>query len=377
MPTQEQLQKQLDLLAAYEPDGTPVVSLYLDTRPDQHGRDNYDVFLKRAFRERLRTYEAEARASLEEDLVRIHRYLERELQPSANGLALFSASARALFEAVQLAAPLEEHWLSIEDQPQLYPLARVNSQYPRYAAVLADTAGTRIFVFSTGELVGSEEVKGEKTRGRTIGGWSQSRYQRRVDNAHAAQVREAVDVLDRVVKADNISAIVLAGDDSVLPLFRQEMPKHLAERVVEDLHLPALAAAHEVMEATRAAVARHNAETDRQKVEAAIAGHRSNGLGALGVEETLSALEKGQVDELLIAAALGDIEPAKKDEARTPAEATAVERGGARVEANGSARVADTLVTRARQTGAKITFIEDASALKGFGGAAALLRFRI
>jgi peptide subunit release factor 1 (eRF1) len=40
-------------------------------------------------------------------------------------------------------------------------------------------------------------------------------------------------------------------------------------------------------------------------------------------------------------------------------------------------RLADELVTRARQTGARITFIEDASLLAEYGGAAALLRFRI
>jgi len=378
MPTHDQLHQQLDRLAAYEPDGTPVVSLYLDTRADQHGRDRYDLFLRRAFKERARTFEADpdARASLEGDLDRINKYLERDLQPSANGVAVFSASGRGLFEALQLAAGLDEHWLSIDVQPQLYPLARVDSQYPRYAAVLADTAGTRIFVFSTGELVNTREVRGEKTRGRSIGGWSQNRYQRRVDNAHAAQVREAVEVLDRVVRAESIHAIVLAGDDSVLPIFRQELPKHLAERVVEDMHLPAMAAAHEVMEATREAMARHNAANDRQKVEAAIAAHRGNGLAALGVEETLAALEQGQVDELLIAASLRDITAGTGARGAEGPEAT-VERGGARLEANASARVADTLVTKARQTSAKITFIEDGSQLAPFGGAAALLRFKI
>jgi peptide subunit release factor 1 (eRF1) len=40
-------------------------------------------------------------------------------------------------------------------------------------------------------------------------------------------------------------------------------------------------------------------------------------------------------------------------------------------------RLSDELVTRARQTAARITFVEDASLLDGVGGVAALLRFRI
>jgi peptide subunit release factor 1 (eRF1) len=40
-------------------------------------------------------------------------------------------------------------------------------------------------------------------------------------------------------------------------------------------------------------------------------------------------------------------------------------------------RLADELITRARQTAARITFIEDPALLAVYGGVAALLRFRI
>jgi peptide subunit release factor 1 (eRF1) len=40
-------------------------------------------------------------------------------------------------------------------------------------------------------------------------------------------------------------------------------------------------------------------------------------------------------------------------------------------------RLADELVTRAKQTSAKVTFIEDAELLQPHGGVAALLRYRV
>jgi peptide subunit release factor 1 (eRF1) len=43
----------------------------------------------------------------------------------------------------------------------------------------------------------------------------------------------------------------------------------------------------------------------------------------------------------------------------------------------GMVRLADELVTRATQTSAKITFIENGELLAGYGGVAAILRFRI
>jgi peptide subunit release factor 1 (eRF1) len=43
----------------------------------------------------------------------------------------------------------------------------------------------------------------------------------------------------------------------------------------------------------------------------------------------------------------------------------------------GTVRLADDLVTRAQQTGARVTFIEDPDLLRPYGGVAALLRYRI
>jgi hypothetical protein len=43
----------------------------------------------------------------------------------------------------------------------------------------------------------------------------------------------------------------------------------------------------------------------------------------------------------------------------------------------GMVRLADELVTRAAQTAAKITFIENAELLADYGGVAAILRFKI
>lgn len=383
MPRSDRLDEQLDRLAAFQPTGAPVVSLYLDARPDQHGRDNFEAFLRRESRERRKSYAPHSaeRESLDHDITRIEEYLRGQLAPETNSVAIFASSGSGgFFEAIQLATPLLENWLYLADQPQLYPLARVQSQYPRYAAVLADTASARILVFSTGQLVDSREVKGEKTRGRSIGGWSQSRYQRRVDNVHAHLVKELVAVLERVVRDEGIQAIVLAGDDVVLPLVRAELPKTVAALLVEDLHLPVVSAAHEVLEATTRVLARNNEQNDRQKVEQVLSEHRGRGLGVVGVEETLAALDKGQVDELLIAASLGAITPANGDSMRAASRiepAGTIERGGANVTDTAAAAIGDRLVTRARQTGARITFIEAPELLAEVGGVAASLRFRV
>ena len=381
------LNEQLDRLAAFEPVPYPVVSLYLNTQSGSTGRDEFQAFTRAEFKARSRTYPVGSpdRDSLDKDLERIATYLENELQPSSNGVAIFACSAGELFDAVQLTAPIEQHWLYIGDTPHLYPLSRLESQYPRYAALVADTNTTRILVFSTGELVAEQEVKGVKTRRTSQGGWSQARFQRHVENYHVQHIKEVVVALERIVQQEGIEHIVVAADEVVTSLLREQLPKHLGDKIVDHMKLDAHAPVKDVLEASLAAMQRQNERSDREKVDAAIGAYRAGGLGVVGPEDTLEALVKGQVDELLIAASLAGLEPvgqhavaaiANDSTLLEPAVETAA--GGEAAQADPQVvRLADELVTRAKQTAARVTFIEDETLLADYGGAAALLRFRI
>ena len=380
------LKDHLDRLARFEPVPYPVVSLYLNTQANDRGRDQFQTFVKQEFKARSRTYPhgSPDRDSLDKDLERITTYLENELQPSANGVAIFACNAAGLFETVQLNAPIEQHWLYIGDTPHLYPLARLESRYPRYAAVIADTNTARIMVFATGELESQREVKSDKTRRSSQGGWSQARFQRNIANFHQQHVKEVIDALERIVLQEDIKQIVTAGDEVIIPLLREQMPKHLAEKVVDHLKLDAKAPLDDVLAATIEVMGRLNERTDREKVEAAVGGYRSGNLGVVGPEPTLEALIKGQVDELLLAANVDSLKNVSAQTASMAHDSTLMEpavetaAGGEAAQADPQlVRLADELVTRAKQTSAKVTFIEDAELLQPHGGVAALLRYRI
>jgi peptide chain release factor subunit 1 len=383
------LTDQLDRLAAFVPSPYPVVSLYLNTQPGQTGRDQFKAFVRKEFAARSRTYPSNSpeSESLERDLEKIGRYLDIQLQPSANSVAIFACSACDLFEPIQLAAKIERHSLHIGDQPHLYPLARLESQYPRYAAVLADTNVARIVVFASGEVVTQQEVQGTRTRRHSQGGSAQARFQRHIENYHVHHIKEVVEALDRIVQQESIDRILLAGDEIAIPMLREHMPKLLAEKVVDHLRLPTNAPVNAVLTASLEALHRVNARTDRDKVEAAVGNFRAGGLGVVGPRDTLEALINGQVEELLVSASLRDLHDIP--EAANPAEATANdsprperafetasagEAGEARPEA---VRLADELIAKAKQTAARITFIEEAALLAPYGGVAALLRFRL
>jgi peptide chain release factor subunit 1 len=380
------LTDQLDRLAAFEPVPYPVVSLYLNTQPGQTGKDQFQTFVRKEFAARSRTYPQDSpeRESLDKDLEKITQYLEKDVQPSANGVAIFACSAGELFEAVQIRAAIDRHSLYIGDLPHLYPLARIESQFPRYAAVLTDTNSARILVVATGEVVTEQEVKGIKTRRNSQGGWSQARFQRHIENFHLQHVKEVVDALERVVESENIEQIVIAGDAVVTPLLREQMPKHLSDKIVDHLRLPTGAPADEVLSTTLEAMKKHDQQTDQEAVEAAVGAYRAEGLGVVGPEETFDALIKGQVEELLIDAnvrelqALGSAVRGAAIEAVLPEPAVQPTAAGEAAETDPNVvRLADEMIAKARQTAARIRFIEDSSLLAPYGGVAALLRFKI
>jgi peptide chain release factor subunit 1 len=348
MPLTDQRLAQLDRLAAFDPTPYPVVSLYLNLRPNDRGRGNFEPYLRKELGERLRAYGADGleRESLEADAEKIRAHVAT-IPPSVDGLALFASSGADFFEAITLDAPIEEHRLHIADRPHLYPLALALDAYPRFAVLVADTRSARLLVVAGHTMRQAAQVDGVKTNRHKMGGWSQARYQRHIDNFHAQHAKEVADRLAHVVRNEGIQSIVVSASEPTLSLLKEHLPKEIAERIVDVLALDAHVPERDLLDATIAAMRQKDAETDRERVDALLDAYRASSLATVGLDNTRKALELGQVDELVITA-------------RMPKE-----------------DVANELVVKARQTSASTRFIEDAALLEAVGGVGAFLRFKL
>src|SRR6185369_17744321 len=279
------------------------------------GQRTFMPFVRKQLNERSKSYDSEERQSIDEDFVRITRYLETQMPDNVQGLAIFACSAaNDWFEVGYFEAPFERNRLFVSDRPHLYPLARLVDQYRRYAVVLADTNRAQIFVFAAGRAVEHEELQNVKTKHTKVGGWSQARYQRHVENYHLQHAKEVVDNLERIVRDENIEHIILAGDEAkVIPLLREQMSKMLEEKVIEALSLGIDTPEHELLEESLTAFRRHDSLTDMEKVERLLNEYRADDLGVAGVPDTLAALSNGQVEEVLIAAKAESIQYDKEE----------------------------------------------------------------
>jgi peptide subunit release factor 1 (eRF1) len=182
-----------------------------------------------------------------------------------------------------------------------------------------------------------------------VGGWSQARYQRHADHWHTLHMKDVVDVLDKVVTHEHLDRIVVACDEVAKPILMEQLPKHLADKVIDIVNVDVKSIAeHELLKETMDALRHEDAKSDAEHVQRMIDAWRAGGLAVAGIEATMRALDMRQVEELLIAA--------RPDRVTGPA---------------------DELVTKAQQNAARIRFIEDDTLLADVGGVGALLRFKI
>ncbi|HYO80091.1 MAG TPA: host attachment protein [Bryobacteraceae bacterium] len=368
------LDNKLLQLATFQPSSMPVLSVYLNTQPDQHGRANYDGFLRKQFKvaaERFATRSAEL-DSFERDASRVNEWLRSSLEASANGAVIFASwAADGFFDAVQFDAPVSKNELYVYSQPHIFGLARIQDQYPRYAVLLADTTSGRTFTFGLGKTLGEETVSNTKMRDMTeVGRWSRAKEDSRQDNYRRQHASELIEQLDTVVRSEQIDAIVLAGDGIVLPTLRDQLSPYLAERVIATLPLDIRTPEHEIRAASHAALREHDTRNDKQRVRTMMDHYHSGGRAAGGVHDVLAAFARSQVEELFVGVSLDEQYPDGQD-------LGALANSAAAAEGTVGVNVADVLITRAVQTGARITFIEDDALLSDFGGVAATLRYTL
>jgi peptide chain release factor subunit 1 len=345
----------LDQLAHVPLTGQPFLSVYVDARVDDTGRNHWSAEVRKELGERAKSYRERtpAREAFEADAARVLAWLASEARPSANGIVVFACESATVFEAVQLDVPLAETEIVVGVEPHLYPLARLADQYRRWAVVVTDRQLARIFVMALGRIEARGEIAGVEARGSMAGGWSQARYQRHIENYHLHHIKEVVQELERIVRLESIEHVAIGGEESALTLLRDQLPKSLASMVTELSGVGVHARETDILREALEAARERDAQDDADRVARMYDAYRAGGLGMVGVTGTRAALERGQVHELLIVA-----QPDRLEGVDGPA-------------------IADDLVAKARQTSARVVVIDDAALLAEAGGVGALLRYRL
>lgn len=297
------LQAKLQELTALPNTENPLLSVYVDYRPDGNGQRQAIQMLEQDFD--IVADQVKGRGgnlkSFEADRQRIMDYVNREAPKDANGLAIFACDAEGLWEVMPLQVPVETRL--VEDRyPHIFNLARILDEYETYAVVLADSQESRIFVISLNEAEKAGETEAdEEIRRFDAGGWGQMLFQRRTENVIKAHTKEIADKLNRIMRRHDVQHVIIAGNDSVKGLVMASLPQQIKDKLVDFINLDIQSNMQAIMEAIEPRmreVEQDQEADDLETLEAQV--NTRGGHGVVGIGDTAMALTKGQVMTLII-----------------------------------------------------------------------------
>jgi Bacterial archaeo-eukaryotic release factor family 10 len=354
-PDQARLTDLMRRLAEATSTEAPILSVYVDVRPEAHGENPAARAERTIVRDRLDEIadglepHGDARTSFDADRQRTEALLDDENLDGVEGLAIFACDRIGLWEVLRSPQAFETEVFA-GPTAELFALARLLDESVSAIVAVVDSNTCRLFVTRTGDLRerrGLDEDSAEHKR-HNAGGWSQARFQRHVDWQDRRFAKEAAEVIERIVQREHIQHVILAGDERSAPVLEGELSEAVRARVDHVTRIDVRASADEVREEVRPILGALQEAESMDAADRAIAGSRARALGVVGIDATMAALEAGQADELVI------------DEAAEIDEDIRAE-----------------LIRQASLTDARVEIVTEHEGLRRHEGVGATLRFRI
>ncbi|MFL6129737.1 MAG: Vms1/Ankzf1 family peptidyl-tRNA hydrolase [Mycobacteriales bacterium] len=225
-----------------------------------------------------------------------------------HGQLLVGSGGRLHYDVV-LPHPPRRELARCSALPHLMPMVAQLGPLVPYVLARVDRTGADLTVHGpSGEW--SLAVQGQtfQVHKTGVGGWSQLRYQHRVEDRWEANARQVADAVEAAVRGTRAQLVVLAGDVRARELLRNALGEPAAGLVVE---LQTGGRAEGIDEDKLAAevdavVARVAADADQAVLDrfAEARGRAAAGVGDVlavaGIADTVEALRKAQVETLLI-----------------------------------------------------------------------------
>src|SRR5664279_1584396 len=281
----------LSRLRGLETNGHDVLSLYLSLDPSEFPnlRERHmevDALLANAERGHLSDAQGSHadRMALREDIERVREFFtDDELAaPSAHGLAVFCSMPADIFEVVSLPRPVNAA-VMVDARPFIEPLVELTAP-ERWCALLISRRASRILCGTRDRLVEVESVLDDVHRRHAQGGWSQTRYQRGIENEVDQHIRTACSALLEQFKRRSFDRLLIASPDELRHRVEHERatPDEVRRRAAPPIEADELRREHEALE--------------RLSEGLAPGGH-----AATGLDEVLNLLDERRVQTLLLA----------------------------------------------------------------------------
>jgi peptide chain release factor subunit 1 len=368
----------LERLLQRDGNGNPVLSVFLDMSVNSDNKRTHGIFLsqkKGQFAELQGAGGSSQPEAIGAAFDRVEEWLGAGYTEENRGVAIFAEIGGDWFEALQFPVPVQNR-LVIAERPLIAPLAQVLESYHHHGVVLLDREHVRVLSVYLGTLLDEIEVRKEPIPANShvqAGGYSQKRYQKRKAEEMRHFFKEFAEEVETFVRRHRADDLVILGTEENVANFREFLPEPLQEMIVYTGQMWVDEPASQVMAGIEPYLA---AERERESQEVlGVLRERveQDYLATAGFQSTLSALQEGKVDTLVIA------EDQDRDGARCTQCGFLFGRDVQSCPYDGSpttpgVNVVDEAIRMAEAQGAEVQFVP-AAAVEDLRGVGALLRF--
>jgi hypothetical protein len=292
----------LEALTAIHSDRWPIVSLYLDMRPERRVAEPPLARFKALTRQAEQRLDLAARPKAyheawEAEVERLHAWLEAEQPVRGRGLAVVSCHELGLWRAFRLPVPVTDR-LEVNERPYLRPLLTLIDEFERYLVVLADAGSARLVEVFLGEAEDVTELVGyvPPATGQFV-----EKTGHRHDTFLHRHAKTVLEYAEAYWRGHNCDWLVIGGTEEALGELRRQAPKALRDRLAGELALSPQVELDYILDRVLEIERAHEQRIETERVTELITTAHGGGPAVLGLEPTLRAVVDGRV-RLLIAA---------------------------------------------------------------------------
>jgi hypothetical protein len=303
-------------LLEWVPDGMPVLSVYADWRASGRGLHEARTVVRKELHAAAAAQPGHGpeRASFEQDVARVLRFLEEEADPAARGLAVFACQGRGYWLPLKLGVPVATS-VAVADTPRVLPLVEASQHAGRTVIAVVNTHELRLLLL---DREGEAELGGLRRRAATIkhissGGWLGVEFRRGMDIQIERFAAEASALIADALRERGADLLVVGGDEVIRGPLLAALPGDVRRHLAAVEHIDMRATPAEVAaQAWPLALAATEAAIEAE-VAAVVSGDGARRAGrALDAAASRRALDEqliaGLVDTVVIdPGAVGDI----------------------------------------------------------------------
>jgi peptide chain release factor subunit 1 len=289
-------------------DSSPYLTTTLYLQIDASPRQTHLISLKDLIKERKRDVErhqlpAESQKSIEGDFQKIADYVNLDFaRDGAKTLALFSCSAKKWFESVKLTIPFSSQ-LIVNSRAYVLPLSLILEEYKRFLVIVIERAKARLLEVFAGEILDHTDLLDEvpgRVRVGGFGGYEERRIERHIEDhvrRHFKRVAETAYYLKRKYQND---CVVLWGSEQNTIEFFNFLPVSMQHHITASLHEQITATPKEILDRIMKLEEGLRQKEEKKLLDRLFQEVHSGGLGVIGLDSTIRALQQGQVNSLVV-----------------------------------------------------------------------------